>query len=379
MAGSSFLIYASVLRPSVKYLESLVPGLLFLGIMVIFALSWGQISRVQWVRKLVESPIAWWVTIGAFATLTLVFYPLANGLKAIMGGWDQDECLVLGVENLIAGNNPYLDLTYLGNPCSPGFGALLLYFPFVLVGLVAITPIFWMFLSQLLVQTATPSRLHAGFFLVLVAASPMTLELLVNGSDIPVMGFGLLVVGLLLERVDQRKSLPGILLISILVGLIASMRVNFLLLLLVTSIYVILKIKEIALPFILISSVVAIVPSGIIYLMDPENFTPLHLVAKSQGIVPFPLYVIMATLTLVAIVWGAFLVVKRKIDFLGYLAMSFFPHLVILSFSSLIFGGWDFFNWEAANYLYVLTPVLSFLIASKSWLYQPLKIKSREV
>jgi hypothetical protein len=142
---------------------------------------------------------------------------------------------------------------------------------------------------------------------------------------------------------------------------------------------VILKIKEIALPFILISSVVAIVPSGIIYLMDPENFTPLHLVAKSQGIVPFPLYVIMATLTLVAIVWGAFLVVKRKIDFLGYLAMSFFPHLVILSFSSLIFGGWDFFNWEAANYLYVLTPVLSFLIASKSWLYQPLKIKSREV
>ena len=40
---------------------------------------------------------------------------------------------------------------------------------------------------------------------------------------------------------------------------------------------------------------------------------------------PFPLYVIMATLTLVAIVWGALLVVKRKIDFPGYLAMSFFP------------------------------------------------------
>jgi hypothetical protein len=273
---------------------------------------------------------------------------------------------MLGVENLLAGQNPYREKTYLGNPCSPGLGALALYLPFVALGVLSLAPIVWMAVSQLLVLSSTSSRLQAGLFLALVSASPITLELLVNGSDILVMGFGLVVVGLLLESAVIRRSLPLVSGVAVLVGLVASMRVNLMLLLAVTAIYIYFRFRPSALLFAGLSAVAALVPSALIYFADPETFTPLHLVGKSQALVPPVLYVLMAIATLFGLAWGGYLIKANRIGLISYLMISFTPHIATLAFSPLIFGGWDFFNWEAGHYLYVLTPGLAYLVARVS-------------
>jgi len=366
LAGASFLIYASVLRPSFKYLDSLLPGVLFLLVMTCVILLLKRIVSYRQIRSFVESRLLWFSVITAFAVITFFFYPLANGLKTVMGGWDQDDCLILGVENLLEGQNPYADRSYFGNPCSPGFGALALYLPFVVLGMLALAPIVWMAVSQLLVLYSTSSKLQAGLFLGLVSASPMTLELLVNGSDILVMGFGLVVVGLLLESAVSRRSVPLVSGVAVLIGLVASMRVNVLLLLAVTAVYLYLRFRPAALLFVGLSAVVALVPSAVIYFSDPANFTPLHLVGKSQVLVPPVLFMLMAIATLLGLAWGGYLIKTNRIGLIAYLMISFTPHIATLAFSPLIFGGWDFFNWEAGHYLYVLTPGLAYLVARVS-------------
>jgi flagellar biosynthesis protein FliQ len=113
----------------------------------------------------------------------------------------------------------------------------------------------------------------------------------------------------------------------------------------------------------LVASVVSALPSALIYLSDPAGFTPLHLVGKSQTIVPPVLYVVMALLTLALLVIGASLVIRGKLDLVEFATLVFAPHIVFLSVSALVFGGWDFFNWEAGHYLYVLTPGLAYSVA----------------
>ena len=58
-------------------------------------------------------------------------------------GSDDDDAHEVGVSALVAGENPYRQRTYLGNPISPMPGALLLAAPFALAGSAAAQNVFW--------------------------------------------------------------------------------------------------------------------------------------------------------------------------------------------------------------------------------------------
>jgi hypothetical protein len=364
IVGLSILIYASVLRPSFKYLDTILFGIIYIVLITLVLLNIHRILKSPKIIKILENNLFWLGILFLYLLLTIYFYPLADGLKVNMGGWDQDDCLILGVNNLFTGDNPYKDSSYFGNPCSPGFGALAIYAPFIAVGLTAITPIIWMIFVQMKLRSVIKANLGIGVFIVIYAASPMTLELMVNGSDILVMGFGILLIALSLETAESSKTSKSLILPAVLVGLIGSMRVNMLLILLIAGIYVIVKFGKRSWIFIFITSVLALIPSVIIYLTDPTNFTPLHLVGKSQVLVPSGLYVVMILLTLAGVVAGTELVRRKLIHLADFLLISFSPHIVFLAFTPLIFGGWDFYNWEAGHYLFVITPLCSYLLMS---------------
>jgi hypothetical protein len=191
----------------------------------------------------------------------------------------------------------------------------------------------------------------------------MTLELLVNGSDIVIMGLGIVFSALGVQFALRKGGLVFLGIAAVLVGLVASMRVNFLLLVVVTTVFVFIKTKFGGMLFGLVAFVVSTLPSALIYLSDPSGFTPLHLVGKSQAIVPPVLYVVMGFLTLASLVIGALSVKRGKFDLVEFATLVFAPHIVFLSVSALVFGGWDFYNWEAGHYLYVLTPGLAYSVA----------------
>lgn len=363
IALAGVLIYASSLRPSVKYLDSLVPGVTFIGLMAVALVSLPFLLSKAWFRSIVVSPVSWLSVLVILGLLTLFFYPLADGLKTQMGGWDQDDCLKLGIENLLQGQNPYSDRSYFGNPCSPGFGAFVIYLPFVVAGVFSLAPIIWLGLSHFVLTLWVRDKTQASLFFFVIASSPMTLELLVNGSDIVIMGLGIVLSGLGVQFALRRGGLAVLGMAAVLVGLVASMRVNFLLLVAVATVFVFVKTRFGGVFFGLAASVVSILPSTLIYLSDPAGFTPLHLVGKSQAIVPPALYVVMALLTLASLFIGALLVMRNRLDLVEFSTLVFAPHIVFLSVSALVFGGWDFFNWEAGHYLYVLTPGLAYSVA----------------
>jgi len=51
-----------------------------------------------------------------------------------MLGQDQGDCTVIVIKQLVVLDFPYDETSYFGNPCSPLFGALVFFIPFVILG-----------------------------------------------------------------------------------------------------------------------------------------------------------------------------------------------------------------------------------------------------
>jgi hypothetical protein len=114
-----------------------------------------------------------------------------------------------------------------------------------------------------------------------------------------------------------------------------------------------------------------------IYLSSPEDYSPLHLVAKGQSLVPGIFYILMFGVTLAAIAFGAYGWQKKILNELSLALVVISPHLVFLAFGDLIFNrAFDIFWWEGANYLYLVTPMLVWFAATR--LFRPNSVSSPE-
>lgn len=361
VAGLLFgLLVSTALRPSYKYLGSIWIWIAY--VLVALGLIYAVLAVPKLRLFLLNKPTFTMGVVSLYAALNIVFYPLADGLKTLRQGQDQDDCTILVIEQLLTLDFPYDQTSYFGNPCSPLFGALIPYIPFVAVDAFLLANSFILAVSAWLVFRLSGSIPTASLAILISLGIPQTLELLVNGSDFIFMGFGLLICGLLMRRaqVDSRY----LLLSSVLVGVLASTRVSMPILGLayVVWLFTIFRPRVAALHS-LASAGVAMVPSGLLFLVSPEEFSPLHLVAKGQRLVPGTLYIVMIAATLLALIAGAFLL-RKKLDANSYLLLTLLPHLAFLTYGDLVFNrNMDFFWWEGASYLMVITPAASYLIA----------------
>lgn len=359
------LLILPALRPAEKYLGSWLwwwPYLL-VCLLIVWSLSRSPNSRLA---RVVSSRFFIFGVPMALAIISTVFYPLADGLKLDMQGQDQDDCTILGVRAIFSLENPVATPTYFGNPCSNLLGAIIPHFPFVVANVMGLAGPVFFGIAVTALYLRKVNRLQLGAFVGIVAGTPASLELMVNGSDFVFIGFMSLVAVLLLsdgraiEGLRARVLLP----LALLVGLIASTRINMPIFALPFGIVLLQRKKWIA--FTVAVSAIVLIPNLLVYLSSPADFAPLHLISKGQSLVPGVFYVLMFAVSALAIGLGFFLWGKRAISELSLVLLIVSPHLMFLSFGDLVFNRqFDVFWWEGANYLYLLTPMLAWLAVTR--------------
>jgi hypothetical protein len=364
--GAVLIVMLPALRPAEKYLGSWLWW-------VAYAITCGAIlyllvvHKAKLLTKIVSSRTFIFGVPSVLALVSTVFYPFADALKLQMQGQDQDDCTILGVNALFEGANPVATATYFGNPCSNLLGAIIPHTPFVLSNLMGLAgPVFFL-LALWALYVSKVSRLHMGVFVAIIAGTPASLELMVNGSDFVFIGFMSLVSVLLVMKTRFGKKLGKVSLTALitLVGLIASTRINMPIFALPFGLMMLSR-KAQWLLFTGGVSTIVFVPNVLVYLSSPEEFAPLHLIAKGQSLVPGIFYVLMFATTITAIVLGSIAWWQSKLDELELVLLIVAPHLLFLAFGDLVFNRqFDVFWWEGANYLYLLTPMLTWFAVTR--------------
>lgn len=290
-------------------------------------------------------------------------YPIADGLKSQMRGSDQDDCVIIGVKQLVSLHHPYDKTSYLGNPCSTGLGTILLYSPFVLLNIYCLAPIFLAYLSTYVIRGNSRNVYVASVFTILQFSSLFSMELLIVGSDLIFVGFGLVLLSFQTINLVLKKNTYNIFWLAVFAGLLSSSRINFLVIAPIISIFIFIHWQRGGLLFGLYSISVAIIPSAILYFVDSSKFSPFHLLEKSNLLLQGGLKEVAILLSILAFLFS-FNLIKKSIRLLPIsLFLCLLPSLLSLSFGDLLLRKVNFAMWEGANYLSPILP-LSFVIIS---------------
>ena len=296
------------------------------------------------------------------AVAVYFMYPVADGLKALMRGSDQDDAVILGVSHLLAGQNPYISPTYFGFPCSTGVGVLLYYLPFVFFKAYFLGGIFSIGVVMAALWRFSGKLEDAGFFFFLLFSCVAVPQLLVVGSDLIFVGSGIALLVLLVAPLLDSRGWGMLFISAILSGVLASSRVNFLVLVPLVGFLLFSRWRAGAVVFVLIGAAVALLPSLAIYLSDPAAFTPLHLLHKAQVIMPRAFLFTAAVVSAVLAIAGFFMVRNDA----GYFPLAVFlallPALLTMTLGELYGHGWDPALSGGGNYLVPLLPLAAVLV-----------------
>jgi hypothetical protein len=321
-------------------------------------------NRLKVFQQMLRNP--WFIVFIFFTALVVTWYgyPIADGLKLQMQGSDQDDCVIISASRLARLRHPYMERSYLGNACSTGFGLLVLYMPFVLLHIYQLGAVFAI-LSVTICLYAFHGKLESvGLFLALLLSCVLIPELLVVGSDLILIGCGIALFAMMVTRAVERRSWVYLLILAVLCGLLASSRVNFLVLVPLMGMLVFMHWRIGAAGFFVVALLTAVVPSALIYFVNPQEFTPLHLLGKGQGLIPRPFLEITACVSAVAALVGTYLV-KKNISFVPWAVFfSLAPGLVAVSIGDLAARSGNIGQWEGANYFVPLVPLAAVLLVS---------------
>ena len=370
-----FCVLAPNARPISKYLADYRPGLLlplYVGLMAGFFC----LIRSAWAKERFGRLLgSFWSAAAMLAVAGLIVwfvYPVADGLKLQMRGSDSDDCIVLGATRIAQLLHPYLEYTYFGNPCSPGVGALLAYAPFVLLGAYPLGSIFALAAAAYAVSRHAGGQRHATVFLATFLSSVFAMEMLVVGSDLVMLGCGILIACLGLVPAIERRDARWLVGLAVLVGLLSSWRVNFMVLPPLFSALVFVHWRKGSFAFLAISATVAVAPSLFVYMLDPGKFTPFHVVSKGLFLVPLPLQALVIAVSAALALAGVWMVSRAPRRLPLAVFISLFPGLGALSLSSLIAvaPGNAFFEhvalWGPATYLVPVMPLAVMLLGRRA-------------
>ena len=353
-----FFVITPNLRPIFKYLNSFQSIVFFLYTLFVMALIYflkNNKFKLYFSKKLGNSWFIFFIFL--LVSLSVYFlYPIADGLKLQMRGSDQDDCVIIGVTQLTSLLHPYIK-SYLGNPCSAGLGIILLYFFFVLLNIYSLASIFLAYLCVQVIGRYSSNTYSASVFTILLFSSIFSIELLVVGSDLIFIGYGLVFLSFLVIDSVVTKNIYNILWLAILAGLLSSSRVNFLVIAPIISIFIFPHWKRGSLLFSFFSISIATIPSSFLYFYDPSKFTPFHLLGKAHNLLQGGLKEMVVIISIMTFLF-AYNLIKKSIRNLPIcLFISLTPSLVALSFADLLLRKGSFATWEGANYLAPILPM----------------------
>jgi hypothetical protein len=222
------------------------------------------------------------VAVTLLAIVNAVGYPVADGLKRVGRGSDQDDALILTGERLLAGQRPYAAVTYLDHRPSPGPGWVLLALPFTVTGLYfLLTPAFvW-------IAAAAVRAAHgvgpANVFLLLLASSPGFWETMIVGSDMFAIGALFVVTAVLAHSCRSPRTAPWV---AALAGLASTSRLPFASIVPLLAAFLWKREHSEGVRFFLIAGGAAAFLHAGFLAWDPAHYWPAHLFAKAQAFLP---------------------------------------------------------------------------------------------
>ena len=350
------------LRPISKYvLYPMASGTLYL--IISFCLLHLLINRkLVGLQKIISSPFAIALFLACISIACWISYPYADALKLSMRGSDQDDCIISGVKNILNFSHPYIEKTYFGNPCSPGPGLLILYAPFVVFHAYILGAVTGIAAITMAIRSHLNSWSYSGLWLVALFSCLAIPELLVVGSDLILLGCGIALLAILLPSIIKKQGFLGICGTALMGGLLASSRINFIVLSPLLSLFVLLQWKRGGFLFFCISMLATFIPATYIYFLDPTNFTPFHLAGKSTNIAGPTVLLLGGLLCISTALYSAFKI-SKNVNFISTgIFISVAPMLVSISIGDLATRGWNLSAWDGANYLIPLVPLAAYLL-----------------
>jgi hypothetical protein len=275
-------------------------------------------------RTVGEREARWlaFATLAALVALFVVVYPVADS-DELGSGSDRDDAANLATGRLLDGEDPYDEVTYLGNPVSQLPGALLYAAPFVVLGNSAYQNFFWLSLFFLALGRRLGSLRLALFAVwMLFALSPELLRELLTGGDL--IANSIYVALFMLAVVGVRPSGRGVWLgiaAAVALGVAYSSRSNFLFTvpLLAGALYQLYGLRVAIVRLVTAALAFAAVTLPF-YVHDPDGFTPVKTAGKLtefNELVPHLHLIVIAAAGVLALGLAA-----RRFDRAGEVLMS---------------------------------------------------------
>lgn len=368
-----FLLGMSLIFPSCKIAKYLP---LFLFILYIIGVFGMLILYYFWESKILRYISNRWVPLVGFVILLglllagfFLFYPKVNS-GVYGGGSDREEALNIAVSQLLNGNYPYYEKTFVpglphelgldNNPISPFPGSLLLSLPFVLVGNSAYQNFFW--LTILFYTLICLFRNNSRAFIVLVIlifGSPIILHEMITGGDLFSNSIWIFVfsyfftTAIVLDKQTWKKWI-----FAILLGIGFSSRLHFLLISPIIFTFILIY-KDFKTAFwysflVLVSFLWVTLP---FYLYDPSGFSPLHtydIIQRFKDVLPYSDIILLSVCFLFIIILSLKLK-KNMIQLFGYCGlMLFIPVFYSVILSSVQIGGLELiqYTWYGLSFLF---------------------------
>lgn len=178
------------LRPFVKYGGEI--GLIAWVVVVLaglWALRQVYLGNWKWAVSALHKPWIGAVLLVCAAIAITILYPIADALKEIGQGSDQDDCTIRIASNLLAGVALYKEATaYTGNICSDGPGIPILLAPLVAIGAYHYASVLGLLCVAVILRIRDGNWYASNLFLLLFFSSLISWELMVVGSDFVFIG-----------------------------------------------------------------------------------------------------------------------------------------------------------------------------------------------
>ena len=348
-----------------KYAGALAPAVYVAYVALGLALCVLVLRSPRLLRLLSREPLLVTAVV-CLVALVAVVYPMADALREVGAGSDQDDCVRELVDNVFAMRAPF-GRGYFGDPCSTGPGELFVYWPVGLTGTwFVLVPGLCVGLGYVVLRIVA-DRALAVLLSLTQLCSWLFLELATTGSDLLLIGW-LYAAAVGFSWVGVRERRGWLLLAGgsaywlfatsrLPLTLVAAASASLLLLALGARMWLVVA-PAAALTMLLYAGS---------YALAPSQFEPGHLVAKSGRVVRDLLEGPgLGAVVAVGLLVVAGVVLALRSGAVGLVRRHVLPlQVAVLATPMALVSLWDLLRhdldpaaWEGLHYLYVAMPML---------------------
>lgn len=316
---ANILLALLITLPSLTFIDKRLGLAAAMGYALIMAIALPKIidKQVNKIGMKMSSKGMIILLLAGLILLSLAFeigYPIANSGRFGPGS-DRDEAINQAVTTLLAGDYPYYQKTYLGNPITPMPGSLVLAAPFHwFFGNSSYQNIFWIGVLGIILIGGRSSRSFSSVLLfgLCWVMSPALVQELLTGGDMLANSLFVAISSYWAIETLSNPSRGKIEMVasSVLLGLCLSSRANF-----VTIVPIIFftvarrKNYSTATMYGALSATILAALTGVFYFYDPAAFSPLHTankLAKFNDLLPHAAVIIPVFTLAISILLGLY-------------------------------------------------------------------------